>query len=64
LHGKYFFLFVEWIVKVIHRVLTTYVEGDAAAGIPKKKLPRVLYLQLDNTAKWVLVEQKNKNIRK
>jgi hypothetical protein len=27
-------------------------------------LPRILYLQLDNTAKWVLVEQKNKNIRK
>jgi hypothetical protein len=38
-------------VEVIHRTLTKYIKGDEAAGIPKKKLPRVLYLQLDNTAK-------------
>jgi hypothetical protein len=42
---------MKLLMKVIHRVLTKYVEGDAAAGIPKKKLPRILYLQLDNTAK-------------
>jgi hypothetical protein len=38
-------------IEVIHRTLTRYIEGDEAAGIPKKKLPPVFYLQLDNTAK-------------
>jgi hypothetical protein len=38
-------------IEVIHRTLTRYIEGDQEAGIPKKKLPPVLYLQLDNTSK-------------
>jgi hypothetical protein len=38
-------------VEVIHRTLTKYIEGDKSLGIEKKKLPQVLYLQLDNTAK-------------
>jgi hypothetical protein len=39
-------------IEVIHRTLTRYIEGDESAGISKKKLPPVLYLQLDNTAKY------------
>lgn len=38
-------------IEVIHRTLTKYMEGDEVNGIPKQKLPRVFYLQLDNTAK-------------
>ena len=38
-------------VECIHRTLTKYMEGDERNGIPKKKLPRIFYLQLDNTPK-------------
>jgi hypothetical protein len=38
-------------VEVIHRTLTTLIEGDDELGIEKRKVPPTLYLQLDNTAK-------------
>jgi hypothetical protein len=40
-------------VEILHRTLTKLIEGDAEAGIEKRKLPPTLYLQLDNTAKSV-----------
>jgi hypothetical protein len=39
------------VIEVIHRTLTVYTKGDDIHGIPSKKLPPVLYLQLDNTVK-------------
>ena len=38
-------------IEVIHRTLSAYVRGDVQNGISPKRLPLVLYLQLDNTAK-------------
>lgn len=43
-----------FILKFGHRMLTTFILGDQSAGIPPSRLPPVLYLQLDNTAKCVL----------
>ena len=38
-------------IEVIHRALTSFIQGDPETGRPPKKLPPTLYLQLDNTVK-------------
>jgi hypothetical protein len=38
-------------IEILHRTLTKLIEGDVEEGIEKRKLPPILYLQLDNTAK-------------
>jgi hypothetical protein len=38
-------------IEVIHRSLTAFMNGDRAANRLPKKLPRTMFLQLDNTQK-------------
>ena len=38
-------------IEVIHRTLSAYMNGDRSKNRPPKKLPRTMYLQLDNTQK-------------
>ena len=39
------------VIEVICRTLTLYTKRDVVHGIPSKKLPPVLYIQLNNTVK-------------